>query len=351
MVFTIASFPVETNNPYLGLFYGALAPYGVEVFDEFRFSPRWLFATRGALDAVHIHWPEQLWHSGRESKGKALLKLEALMVEAGAFGIKRIWTVHNLDPHEGVTWADRIGFRIMARHSDLLICHTDGAAEQVRRRYNPRGRIVVMPHGSYAGRLPEPRPRAEALRALGLEEGPPILCCIGRLRDYKGLDVACEAQARLRDDTRLVIGGIPHPGFDMAPLKRYAQTLPGVTLIDRHLSDQELADVLSVSEAALLPYRAITGSGALLAAWTQGCGVVASDLAFFREMIPEGSEAGRLFEPGSASALADTVRVYLAVPHERRRADALAQANRYGWEECVKTIAAAVGEWKGAERA
>ena len=345
--FRVASFPAGSANPYLDLFYEALGPYGVERVGGFRLSPRWLLANRRELEAIHLHWPEWLWDGRFENGFRALLKMEVVFQLARTLGIRLVWTVHNLDPHEGEGLKDRWGQRLLARHCDLLIVHSQLTEEQVKRKLSPKAPVVVMPHGSYDGHYPPPRPRAVVMEAFGLEHGRPVLCCVGRLREYKGLDIACEALARLDDDVQLVIAGIPHPGFDMSSLERSAERRPNLTLVPRMLDDQEFVDLLSVAEAVLLPYRQITGSGVLLAAWSQGCGVIASDLDFFREMLPAESHAGRLFSAGDAEALATSIRTYLAVPKLKRKKAAHEMAEHYTWDRCVEPVGLQFRSWQG----
>lgn len=333
-------------NPYLDLFYGALEAYGVQRAGSFLLSPRWLAAKRHEIHAIHLHWPEWLWDGRHERSGWALLKLHMVLVMAGVLGIKRIWTVHNLDPHEGRNWQDELGQRLLARYCDLLIVHSRVTEEQVRRKLSPKAPMVVMPHGSYEGHYPAPRPRAVVMEEFGLKGGRPILCCLGRLRDYKGLDLACEALSMLHDEVQLVIAGVPHRGFDMAALERYDEILPGLVLIARALDDQEFSDLLSVSDAALLPYRQITGSGALLAAWTHGCGVVVSDLDYFQEMLLPGNNAGMAFKAGDAESLVDAIRAYLKVPYNARERDALRMAERFSWSRCVEPVGEVIQAWQ-----
>lgn len=342
----VVSQPAKSANPYLSLLYEALEPYGVEWAGGFVLSPRWLLANRGNVDAIHFHWPERLWNGSSEWGARALLKLRLILGITGALGIKRVWTVHNLEAHESNGWQDRIGQRMLARHCDLLIAHTERTANKVNALLRPRIPVLVMPHGSYAGWYPEPRSERDIRATLGLEGSKPILCCVGRLREYKGLDVACEALAHLNDDVHLVIAGTAHDGFDMGALEHYARTMPNLTLIPRALDDQEFADILSVSDAALLPYRQITGSGVLLAAWTQGCGVIASDLDYFREMLPPGGAAGMVFPEGDAEALADAIRAYLRIPEENRARAISESVEAFSWERCIVPVGDVFSGWQ-----
>jgi glycosyltransferase involved in cell wall biosynthesis len=256
--------------------------------------------------------------------------------------MKRLWTVHNLEPHEDVLRWDRYGYRILAAESDLIICHSNWSAHEVRRRYRPSAQVVVMPMGELASAYPPPRPRTEVLTALGLDPSRPVVSCLGRMRQYKGLDLACAAVERMRGQVQLVIGGARQSSFDQAPLVNAASRMPFVVLLARHLSDQELADVTAASDAVLLPYRSITSSAALLTAVGFGRGTIASDLPYFREILAPEPEAAAIVSRHDPEAWAEAIALFLARPEDVRRRAALRLAGRYSWDRCIEPVLDAV---------
>ena len=341
--FRIVSYP-NYSNPYLGLFYDALHPHGVEWVGELKPSVSGVWSRRRECDAYHIHWPERLW-SKSKIPALSLVRFLAVLLATRMLGISLIWTVHNLDPHEGGGWINRMGQRLLGRYADLVLVHSEHTEVQLRERARVRGRVAVMKHGNYKGYYPPPRPRNEVLETFGLDGSKPILACMGLLREYKGFDLACVALNQFKGEFQLVIAGPPHSTEVVDELRMYERELPDLLLHMRRVTDQEFSDLLSVSAAALLPYRRITGSGMLLAAWTQGCGVIASDLGFFREMIPAGSAAGRLFEAGNPESLAAAIKDYLRVPASERQSAALAMAERYSWDQCVEAVGPIFQRW------
>jgi len=88
---------------------------------------------------------------------------------------------------------DRFGVGRLAKHCDLLVSHSQWAASEIRRRWKPRGPVVVMPHGNYDGVYPAARGRSAALTELGLNPDRPTVCFVGHLRAYKGIDTAIKA--------------------------------------------------------------------------------------------------------------------------------------------------------------
>jgi len=117
-------------------------------------------------------------------------------------------------------------------------------------------------------------------------------------------------------------------------------------LLDHWLSEQEFADIVEASDAVLLPYREITGSGALLAAWTLGRGVVASDLPYFREVSKPEPDAAQFFPVENSPALAGAILEYTSIPFEVRHRAALRMAERYTWEWCVESLVQLLEDWR-----
>ena len=375
--YRITSLPGRTAvSSYVNLFYEALAPYGVELVGQLTVDRRWLKQETPKLDAIHIHWPEWFLYKYELSLGhKALhvvrtlqqlhipgstrllrllrtakrlrggLDFRAFLDATRRAGLRIIWTFHNAEAHTDPDYSDRVAFRMLSTRADLVICHSESARNEYLRTYGPPRRLVVMPIGNYESVFLPARPRDEVLQDLGLRADIPVLCCVGRLRGNKGLDIAVEAVARLDHRVQLIIGGSPDPRFDTEDLRAALSSIPGTVLISRRLSEQEVVDILVASNVALLPYRKVTGSAALMSAITLGRGVVASDLPYFREILQDEPDAGVLVEPGNAAALAAGVECYLAVPSDVRQEAALRLSNRYQWPKVVGPVGAVLQEW------
>jgi glycosyltransferase involved in cell wall biosynthesis len=353
--FRIAVYPAgvtEWDNPYFRLCHAALARRGITVKDDLQMDRRWLESHAAEVDAVHVHWPEYVWRSGhfgrlgRVSRAvvalRRLLHLRSVLRAARRLGMQRIWTLHNLEPHEGSYRWDRYGYQLVAREADVLVCHSRSALEEARRRYQPGGRTVVMPIGECASEYPPARPRTDVLRELGLDPSLPVVSCLGRLRGYKGLDLACAAIDRLRGRVQLIIGGPRHADFDVAPIAEAARPGSGIVFVEQALSAQAYSDLMGASDAVLLPYRAITGSAVLLSALASGRGVIASDLPFFREILSGAPDAGVLVPGRDPGTWADRIVEYLAVPAAARSTAALRLAGQYSWDRCVEPLVAAL---------
>ena len=199
------------------------------------------------FDAIHLHWPESLW---RNYKGSLIKKIRnsnfpgswrlsdylyKFMKETSndkkldwfkknldylKFKNKNIiWTWHNEEPHENFNSLDFYGNQILVDYADLIIFHNEWTETLCRKKYKIRAKTIIMPHGNYDGVYPAPRDRSLVACELGLNPEKPIVGCLGGIRDYKGIDLACEALMRIGDSIQFLCAGAPYPTFDMKTLK------------------------------------------------------------------------------------------------------------------------------------
>ena len=341
-VLTIASRPDihhKKSNPYFRLLYGALADYGIEHRGEFQLNNVWLRTHAAELDAIHIHWPEHLWRLRERTRLRRIWWLIGFLRLARTFGIQRVWTVHNLPPHETQA-ADLPGLWLLAREIDVFVCHSVDVASRLRRWLRPprSSAIVLMRLGNYDGVYPPPQDPDRFAQSVGIPLNKPIVTSLGLLRAYKGLDVALEAARLLGPSVHLVIAGTPIG--DITELRQaVAASANHVTLIADRLSDQNVSNLLHLSEMMWLPYRRISSSSAVLLALTASRGVIASDLPFFREILEKAPGAGRLVRASDPMALAEATRAYLKMPARERAAAARTLADQYDWDHVVQDFA------------
>lgn len=332
----------DDENPYFRLMYAALEKHGVRHAGTFMVNDRWLVEHAHEFDALHLHWPEWIWRVNGRSRLRLIAGLYRYLALARRLGLIRLWTVHNLFPHERQL-PDVPGFWLLARQIDLFVCHSRHAERRLRKWLHPFGptRTVIMPHGNYDGAYPPPADPSATRITFGLPDGRPVIGLIGQMRRYKGLETALDAIGRIGERAHLIIAG--RPAAEMAPLLDRAAAMPGVvTVVDRALTPRELADLLGAVDVAWLPYARITGSGALLLALTAGVPVAASDLPFFREILDDMPSAGRLVPRGDGEALARVTHDLLSSPRDDRRAAARRLAERYSWASCTQPLADAI---------
>src|SRR5262245_32079806 len=154
MTIAISNWPDNYgDNPYLSLYYGALEKYGIVPGPPARIEDSFLRENAGAVTAVHIQYvPEQIWRIRGKSWRHRLRGLAGFwnyLRVARSVGIKILWTVHDVEHHEGSGWLDELGYRMLARRADLCIVHDDWARDQLIRRFRgDPSRVRVMEIGN-----------------------------------------------------------------------------------------------------------------------------------------------------------------------------------------------------------
>jgi beta-1,4-mannosyltransferase len=346
------------DHPYFRLLHQALARRGVAISGSVQIGVSWLRANRGRIDAVHFHWPETIWRDRRPGarhfvsravhSSRELLRIARFLREARRLGIIRVWTIHNLEPHEGASLWDRLGYRLIGRAADIVVSHSAWSLEEAKRGHRIGcSKAIILPMGTMHEAYPPPRPRDTVLAEFGLDPALPMVSCLGRLRQYKGLDLACAAVERLRGRVQLVVGGPPQSNFDVAALRDALGRVPSAVLVPRHLNDQEFADLMAASDAVLLPYRNVTGSAVLLAAIGFGRAVIAADLPYFREVLAGEPDAASLVAGADPVAWADAIDALLSRPLEVRQRAVRRLAERYSWDRAVAPLVEALTMARG----
>jgi glycosyltransferase involved in cell wall biosynthesis len=135
----------------------------------------------------------------------------------------------------------------------------------------------------------EPQPaQAEALRERWNLQGP-ILCYVGRLEFYKGIEDILRAYHIARQeipDLNLVIGGKPTPTME-ATVARWKREYPEVKFVGV-VPDDEMAAFYSMGDAFVTYSFASEGFGlTIIEAMACGTPVIASDMPAFRDALQE----------------------------------------------------------------
>jgi glycosyltransferase involved in cell wall biosynthesis len=331
------------GNQYIALYERALAAHGIALGPAATISNRFLDAHHGQLDAIQIQWvPEQIWRAGATSawqEFRRVIGLWSFLRLAHRYGMKVLWTFHDVAPQERPTWVDRLGFRALATHADLCIVHDGWAARQFREMY-PRSRadVRLMEHGNYDGVFPAASPRAETLRRIGIDPSKRVLLCQGLVRPYKRFDLSLEAAELLGDGYHLIVAGAAPDQAYAHGLSERAARAGNVTLMIESLPAQLVSDLFAACDCYVLPYQQITGSGAALTTATLGRGFVASNLPYFQRIAAIEPDAVVLHHDMSAASVAAAVREFFARDPETRHRAARRIADRVPWTDVVMPV-------------
>ena len=263
---------------------------------------QWIIeAWRIKTDIIHAQW----WSFPLAPVYLTILGINKLR------GKKIILTVHNIVPHE------RNVFKILLNKSvfalgDAYIVHTQRNQDELRPLVGNRP-IHVIPHGLIVNPT-RGVSQADARCQFNIHESDKILLYFGHIRNYKGLDIALKALARIMDPrVKLLIAGQCWEKWS-----KYDKIIRDNQLQNRviakmgFIKTQEIEPLFMASDLVVLPYKhfnAQSGVGAL--ALPLGIPMIVSNTGGLGDLV---RDEACLFEPNNEKELARKIERILQEP-------------------------------------
>jgi len=204
----------------------------------------------------------------------------------------------------GVVRYVRSAMRVLLRQVDAHVVHSQYDLDLLQHAYGlDPTQVTVVPHGPYD------HVSTAATAVQRTVDGPLELLYFGVIRPYKGVEDLVEAFGRLPErvvaDMRLTIVGEAWEGWT-APFDAIAASpvKNRIHLVQRYVTDDEVARYFAAADAVVLPYRRSSSSGPLHIAMSAGLPVVLTSVGGLVEAA--GDYEGVAFvppqDPGALSA-------------------------------------------------
>ena len=263
-----------------------------------------------------------------------------------------VFTVHDLrNPHHVDRSLHDAQLDVLVPAADGLVTLTEGAAAEIRRRWDREATVIPHPHvvdlpamGAYAERPRPDGPFRVGLHAKSLRASMDVAAVVPVLAEV----VADLPDAVLQIDIHhdVMEGGARHDA-DVSRLLRDLAAQGRIELAEHDfMSDEELFDYLASLDVSVLPYRFGTHSGWLEACRDVGTAVVAPSCGYFADQGPvipyvhdeSGLDAGSL---RAAVAHAHDERPCFRATVEERRAQRAQVAAAYDevYAEALRRVA------------
>jgi len=297
---TAVHLPDFAENPYQTLLRRALAGVGWEtVASKMSWRP-WSLARRRRVRVVHLHWLEPWIAHTAGWRFWMLLPLFGFQLLALRLsGVRIVWTVHNLMPHETRTPERYAAMAwLVARLAQTLFVHGRSLVDPVARAWwIAPTKIRVIPHGHYRDWYPTPGDRAATRRELSVSDEAIVFLVVGSVRRYKGVPELTQAfeQAALPQASLVVAGKALDETIEREIAAAAERREGAIVRIAEFVDDQRLSDLLHAADVLVLPYRRAMTSGALVLGMSFGLACIVPD----RGCLPEtlGPEGGVVFDP------------------------------------------------------
>jgi glycosyltransferase involved in cell wall biosynthesis len=334
-LYPAAIFPGRTQLDESGRPFPVTAEAAFDPFRPWRWPADWRRLAAHRLDALVISWWTPLFAPSMTA---------FLSRWRRRAGIPVAFICHNVRPHESFPLAIRLQREVFAL-GDVLAAHWQGDADQLSGWF-PHRTVLKLFHPLYEDFPPAPdSDRQAARRRLDLPPaGVKILLFFGLVRPYKGLDTLLQGLVQLLQgggNYHLVVAGEFYQSRERySPLLGELQARGHLTLHDRFIPNEQVADYFSAADAVVLPYRHATQSGVVPLAYAFGRGVVASRVGGLEESVHAGV-SGILVEPSDPTALAAGVGDFMSHQEsiERQIPDF---ARRFGWDPYLDALLGAL---------
>ena len=201
----------------------------------------------------------------------------------------------------------------------------------------PPERVTLVPNG-VDRTLFQPRSRAEARAALGLDARSKVLVYVGRLEQEKGLHELCDALATIEKHTpgRYTVVLVGDGSLRKTLEERRDAGLPLVVAGARPA--EEVARFLAASDALVLPSWAEGTPNVVLEALAAGRPVVATHVGGIPDVVAH-DHTGLLVPPRDAPALAAAIE---RATSRTWSEDTLTRAAPPGWDRSAADLLAAL---------
>ena len=278
---------------------------------------------------LHIHWVFQF-------PSLAVLKLNFLLYRL--LGLKIVWTVHNVIPHNPGPHDPARG-RWLFRHADRKIVHYRSTLPEIEAVFGVRRddtlHVIPLPIFDFYPNRIDPR---EARAGLSISEGKKVVLCFGEVRKSRGCEDFVEALKRLGDEYVGMIVGRPAHGPTVSRLVEEGKGLANLRLDLRYIGDEEVQIYFNACDAVVLPYTQVTTSGVAMLAFYFARPVVASRIGSLVEVV--GEDMGTLVPPGDPEALAEGVRsIFARDPRAMGRRALEVTRQEYSWDRVAEMTA------------
>jgi len=239
---------------------------------------------------------------------------------------------HNIYPHEYFPFQTALLNKLFAQ-TDSVILLSD-QTEQDCRKMGLKTSTRKLFHPVYEESFPTEN--KEKLRErYGFEKDELVVLFFGLVRSYKGLDIFIDALNELnlkKMKIRPFIVGEFYADKQLLIDRMDPSKMDQMKIIDRFVTDQEAAEVMSLSDLMVLPYKKASQSGALAQSINFHLPAIITNLPGLTEYIDHGKE-GYVIPPNDSEALKKVILDFWQSDKKEEMVNNVAQRKKQlSWE-------------------
>lgn len=250
---------------------------------------------------LHLHWLNVVLagadslEEGRKRVGAFERQLDNLHAQ----GVRIVWTMHNVLPHESRFEELEVRVReiIVQRAEMIHVMNPHSVAMASPHFAIPEEKVVRVEHPGYQGYYPERMSRAAARAQFGFGPEEQVSLVLGAIKPYKGLTDLATVFDRLSLEhprrLNLLIAGAAGNDEGTRELLELAAIHPAIHVLPDRIIPEDVWTLFAAADNAIVPYKASLNSGALVLALSMGVPVIARATAGSTHLLSDG--AGRVY--------------------------------------------------------
>lgn len=278
--------PSFDDNAFISIFCDALVSAGAQVVDVG--SPE--DVVPATIDVLQVHWLEQVYWRGLSERRSELaaLKVYLGLRRLRRAGVRLVWMVHNLRPHNAsrrrlLVWS--IYSKAAARLMDGFIALSPGTESVIASTFpfRPSVQTLAVRHPSYPGPVADAS-RSEARVKWSVTDSPRVLVFLGSIKPYKGVEVLIDIARALPQACSIVIAGECRDDGLRQGLPEMVASVANVDLRLHRLSPEAFEGIGLASDYVVLPFTEFLHSGSVIHALSLGRPVVTASTAYTEDL-------------------------------------------------------------------
>lgn len=308
-------YPIAQGNPFQSLYYSeffsnGILPVGVrEIADIIPFR-------LPVNTYLHLHWLEGVIGDTENSdvaESRIADFVEKLSI-LKSNGVKIVWTVHNILPHDSKLKQAQINLRVeLIKIVDIIHTMNDDTQRLAEPFFEiPSEKIISNPHPSYRRFYPSVVSREESRFQLDIPQKSTVFVFFGSIQAYKGLEDLLNSFEMLQFDNPdiylLIAGKVVNKSYFSSLIGRINSN-KNIRLIESRIANENVQYYFTASDYCVCPYRISLNSGVAHLSHTFNIPVIAPNIGGFRSLLEGGG--GLLYDNGNLNDLFEVMKTAL----------------------------------------
>jgi beta-1,4-mannosyltransferase len=298
MSITIVCLPIAgSDNPYQKLMMNGLRSGGLNVLHGIKgkFGAFTRSAVRFRPHFIHLDWLQSFYI--RRSYWLTFLFFPLFIIDIlitkYVLGVKFVWTLHNIYPHDSPTYGPYKWARnFFARQCEWIRVFDEGTVQRVCSTFNISiNKIIVIREGNYVDYYKNNVNRYDALKKLGLPNNKLIMLYFGLIKPYKGILELVKAfeTCKYKNHAILLIVGKSMDNSYTELIKK-AIKCDTIKFYDNFIIDTEVQYYFKACDIVVLPFKSIENSGTVTLAMGFSKPVVAPNIGILQQKLLQQKE-------------------------------------------------------------